>query len=76
MQTLNAQRMPAPMMKKVVVTALVAAAVVATAGNARAESYSQPPPVAPCRPRCTWISRSSFQKFSSCRLAPAPWPPR
>src|SRR5450755_1448241 len=39
MHTLNAQRMPASMMKKVVVTALVAATVVATAGTARAESF-------------------------------------
>jgi hypothetical protein len=41
MQTLNAQRLSAPAMKKVALTALVAAAVVATAGTARAESNFQ-----------------------------------
>jgi hypothetical protein len=38
MYTVNVQRMPASMTKKVIATALVAAAVVATAGTARAES--------------------------------------
>ena len=41
MQTLNAQRMSAPTMKKIALTALVAAAVLGPAGSARAESNFQ-----------------------------------
>ena len=39
MQTLNARNLSAPPMRKIAMTALVAAALVATAGTARAESF-------------------------------------
>jgi hypothetical protein len=39
MQTLNARNLSTPPMRKIAMTALVAAAVVATAGTARAESF-------------------------------------
>ena len=45
MQTLNAQRLSAPMMMKVVMTALVAASVIGIAGTARAESNFQTGPL-------------------------------
>jgi len=45
MQTLNAQRLSAPAIKKIVMTALIAASVIGIAGTARAESNFQTGPL-------------------------------